>query len=205
MRKMLFALTALAALALLAPNSGVAQGADNQFGIYTTQTPDLDNITDADTSLNGSGQFTAYVVCTNPVNTDDAHTILNLGGFEFQIVFDSALFVTPTLAPTATNFMSPPDFFCGSNIPVVNGMCVVITLTIGSFTADPSSFFLVPVSDVPAQSIPNGLALTDADDNFSIAQAYPSSGDFADAVFGFNTTVVPNEDATWSDLKSLFR
>jgi hypothetical protein len=206
MRKLLFALSALAALALLAPNSGIAQGALNQVGIYTTQTPDLGNITDDDTSIQSltGGQFTAYVVVTNPWSDTGDSEIMNLGGFEFRIEW-GALFVTSTLAPTATNFMSPPDFFCGSNIPVVNGQCTVITLTIGAFGTDPVPFLLSPVSDPNAQSIPGAIAITDADDNFVISQAYPASGAFANPVFGYNTTVVPNEDTSWSEMKALFQ
>ena len=204
MRKMLFALAALAALALLAPNSGVAQGAANQIGIYTTQTPDFDNITDLDTTVNGAGSHTAYVILSYPHNDNTDTDINAVGGFEFQLDWGS-LFVTPTLHSSATNFMNSPDFYCGSNVPVSNGMAVLMTLAIGSFSEDPVSIYMMPVSDAQAQSIPGAIALTDFDDNYSISQAFPSSGDFADAVFGFNTSVVPNEDANWGDVKNLYR
>ena len=204
MRKMLFALAALAALALLTPDTGVAQGDANQIGIYTTQTPDFSNITDADTRVNGAGSHTAYVICSYPHNDNTDTDITSLGGFEFQLDWGS-LFVTPTLHPSATNFMSAPDFYCGANVPVANGMAVLVTLSIGSFTEDPVDFFIMPVSDSAAQSIPGAIAITDFDDNYSISRAYPASGDFANPIFGFNTSVVPNEDATWSDVKNLYR
>lgn len=204
MRKMLFALAALAALALLTPDTGVAQGAANQIGIYTTDSPDFSNITDADTRINGAGSHTAYVLLSNPHNDNTATDITAVGGFEFRIEW-GGLFVTPTVHPSATNFQTPPDFYCGANVPVSGGVATLITLTIGSFSEDPVDFFITPVSDPTTQTIPGAIAITDFDDNYSISQAFPSSGDFANAVFGFNTSVVPNEDRSWGDVKNLYR
>ena len=205
MRKMLFALTALAALALLAPNTIVAQGANNQVGIYTTETPDLADLTASARGDFPAGQFTIYAVVTNPYNVILDQPITNLGGFEFRIEWPAAWFITAVVHPSATNFQTPPDFLCGSNRPVVGGQCTVISVECGTFDTNPEFFYLTPISDPIKQTIKGGIALTDYDDNFSLAQMYTASGDFAQPVFGFHADVVPNEDESWGGVKALFR
>ena len=221
MRKLLFALSALAALALLAPNSGIAQD-DNQVGIYLVEDPDFadpDTLATQTVYDGPAGQFTAYVVVSSPVNYEYCTTvpvdtcyvrpISNLGGFEFRIEWPAGLFVTPTIHTSATNFQTPPDFYCGANAQVIDGTVTVITLTIGSFTTDPGQWYITPVSDVGSQSIPGGIAITDADEVFEITELYVSSGDFANPVFAMwpipGEEPVPNEDATWGDVKAMFR
>ena len=194
-------LVILAALTLL---TGVAY-AENEIGIYMAPTITPEDAEELACYSGAAGQFTAYCIITEPFNNNLGTPVAFVGGFEFRMEYPAGLFVTPTLDPTATNFMSAPDFFCGSNVPVVDGQCVLITLTIGTFTTDPASWYLTPVSDEPAQSIPNAMAMTDAEDNFSISQAFPASGSFTDPVFGMWTCPVPNEDVNWGSVKSLFR
>ena len=194
-------LVILAALSLV---TGVAV-AENEICIYMIENPTPANAEENACYSGPAGQFMAYCVISDPFNNNLGTPIAFVGGFEFQMVYPAGLFVTPDLAETATNFMSPPDFFCGSNIPVVGGQATLITLTIGTFTTDPASWFLTPVSDEPAQSIPGAMAMTDAEDNFSISQAFPSSGSFVDPVFGMWTCPVPTEDVNWGSVKSLFR
>jgi hypothetical protein len=216
MRKLLFALSALAALALLAPNTGTAQD-DNQIGIYMVEDPTFD---DPDTLATETvyeglpGQFTAYVVVSNPMNYNfggdgTVQAISNLGGFEFRLEYPTGLFVTATLHPSATNFKTPPDFLCGSAVPVNAGNATVITLTIGVFAATENLWYITPISDVPAQSIPDGMAITDFDDAFRLVEAYSAAGSQALPVFAMWPDAVnrpvPSEDHTWGDVKTMFR
>ena len=51
------------------------------------------------------------------------------------------------------------------------------------------------------------MAITDAGDNFVLVAAHPASGDLANPIFSVNLdgTVVPTEDASWSDVKALYQ
>lgn len=49
------------------------------------------------------------------------------------------------------------------------------------------------------------MAITDADDNFVASAAHPSFADYGLPVAGICTVTVPNEDASWSDVKELHR
>ena len=191
-------LMTLAALSLM---TGIALGQVNEIGIYTTQDANPEN-----TSYNGApGPFTAYVVCSGPVNDSTGGDIAVVGGFEFRIVVPaSAFLLAADLPPMTTNFASSPDFLCGSNIPVAAGNATLLTLNIGAFSGAPGSIYLTPVLNAP-QSVPGAMAITDYNDDFRISVAYPSSGDFELPVFGLWTGVVPTEDAAWGDVKSLFR
>ena len=79
----------------------------------------------------------------------------------------------------------------------------LVSMTLATFTETEGLIYLAPVDGVP--SIPGALAITDAGDNFVLSEAYTSSGDFANPVFGLRLPVVPTEDAAWGDVKSLFR
>ena len=197
MNKFLFILAAM----LIA----TAAIAENEIGMYMVENPTPESAEEDACYSGAPGQFTAYVVLTGPVNDGLGTPIENVGGFEFQLIWPAGPFVTPAIHPSATNFMTAPDFFCGANIPVVGGQCTLITVTIGVFTADPVLWSLAPVSDENAQSIPGAIAITDADDNFEISQAYPVSGDFSEPIFGMWTCVVPNDDVSFGGVKALFQ
>jgi len=79
-----------------------------------------------------------------------------------------------------------------------------VTLNLGNFGADPGQIFISPVLE-PAPSVPDNIAITDYDDGFSISVANPSSGDFALPIFGIYMSVVPAQDASWGEVKTLFR
>ena len=185
---------------------------ENEIGIFTVENPTAENAEDMACYMGAPGQFTIYCVLTNPVNQNLGFAMEAVGGFEFNLGYAAGLFVTPVIHPSATNFMSPPDFFCGANIPVTGGQCTLITLTVGTFTADPAAWYISPVSDPGVQSIPGAIAITDANDNFSISEAYTTAGsgearDFSAPVFGMFdcADVVPNEDVSWGGVKTLFR
>ena len=210
MKKLLLAMSALAALSLLVPSTGVAQPYYNQIGIYTTQDANPDNA-----SYNGApGSITAYVVIINPRNynlgepgSGIEQDISVVGGFEFQIILPGGVFLLGAVLPpmTANFHTETANYLCGTNLPVTNGVATCLTLNLGAFTQVENYLYLAPVNQVP--SIPGSLALTDYNDAFRLNPAHPASGDYAAPVFGLwpLSTVVPTEDASWGDLKSLFR
>jgi hypothetical protein len=181
---------------------------NNEIGIYTTANPTAENAQDM-ASYNGApgAGIMAYVVLTNPYNTNTNTPIDVVGGFEFRIVLPANVFLLGTvLPPQTTNFASSPDFLCGSNAPVVDNHVTLLTLSLGEFSGTPSLIYLTPVQDAP-QSVPGEMAITDYNDDFRISVAYPVSGNHTTPVFGLftGTAVVPTEDAAWGDVKSLFR
>jgi len=205
MKKMLLAVSALAALTLLAPNTGIAQltNDQNQIGIYLTEDANGDP---ANVNYNGApGQFTAYIVLTNPYNYNTSSPIVTVGGFEFKLIMPASVFLLGgVLPPESTNFASPPNYFVGTSADVVNNRVTLLTLTLGAFAGAPDYIYLAPVDDIP--SVPGTISITDKPDGFSISQAFPASGDFANAVFGlFVDDVTPTENATWGDVQSLYR
>ncbi|MBE0566165.1 MAG: hypothetical protein IH621_09425 [Krumholzibacteria bacterium] len=195
MKKMILTLAALTLVA------GGALAQNNEIGIYTTPDANPDN-----TVYNGAaGPVTAYVVLTNPWNDLTNTPIVAVGGFEFYIGIPAGVFLLSTTFPPATvNFATSPDFLCGANVPVVENRCTLITLSLGAFSVTPGSVYLKPVQNTP-QSVPGQMAITDYFDDFRISNAYPISGDHEAPVFGLWTSVVPTEDASWGELKSLFR
>jgi hypothetical protein len=197
MKKFLFILAAM-----LIASAAVAE---NEVGIYVVENTTPESAEEDACYSGAPGQFVIYCVLTEPYNVNTGTPISFVGGFEFRINWPAGIFVTPTIHPSATNFQTAPDFFCGANIPVVADQATLITITVGTFTADPGLWFVTPISDENAQSIPGAIAITDANDNFSISQAFPVSGSFADPVFGMWTCVVPNEDVSFGGVKALFQ
>ncbi|MCP4574330.1 MAG: hypothetical protein GY838_18395 [bacterium] len=204
MKKLFFAMFALAALSLLAPSSGVAD--NNQIGIYTTSTP-VPNSADARYDGALPGQFTCYIVCTNPWNNVTAGVdaaIVQLGGFEFQVILPpDFLIIGTTYPPNVLNLNSPPTFYCAGAIDVVDSRVLLVTLTLATFSGTSGLMYLDAVPTAP--SIPGSLAITDAGNAFELIEAYPASGDLAEPVFGIAMDVVPSEDASWSELKALYQ
>jgi hypothetical protein len=171
---------------------------NNEIGIYTTANPTAENAQEMATYSGAPGAgIAAYVVLTNPYNTNTNTPIDVVGGFEFRVVLPANVFLLGAiLPPQTTNFASSPDFLCGSNAPVVDNHVTLLTLNLGEFSGAPSLVYLTPVQDAP-QSVPGNMAITDYNDDFRISVAYPVSGDFAMPVFGLftGTAVVPTEDA----------
>lgn len=196
----------LAALSLIATSALAA----NEIGIYTTQDANPDNV-----NYNGApGQITAYVVCVDPINysfgapdSGVQSPISVIGGFEFRVNMPANVYLlSSTMPPQSTNFATPPEWLAGTNAPVVDGVCTLLTMTLGEFSGTPSFIYLAPVQDAP-QSIPGSMAITDYNDAFRLIAAFPSSGDASLPVFGLwaDPAPVPSEDASWGAVHSLYR
>jgi len=184
---------------------------ENEIGMFMVENPTAENAEGMSCYMGVPGSVFTYVVLTNPVNQTLGTPIENVGGFEFKIDWPAGIFVTPTIHPSATNFQTAPDFYCGANAPVVGGQVTLISMVIGMFNDNPLEFFITPVSDSTTHSIPGGIAITDADDNFEISEAYTTAGsvdgrDFSAPVFNmFHCDVVPNDDVSFGGVKALFQ
>ena len=206
----------LVLLALVALCAGVANAQyiyenDNEIGIYMVQDPTAENAQMQAQYSGTPGTFTAYVVCTHPINMhygDPLSTVRSpisvIGGFEFRLVIPASVYLlSAILPPSSTNFATPPDYLAGSAAPVVNDHSTLLTLTLGAFTGQPDFIYLSPVQQAP-QSIPGSMAITDYNDAFRLNPAFPVSGNYSWPVFRLWGTV-PVEDTAWGDVKSLYR
>lgn len=200
---MFFAVSALAALALLAPSAGFAQ-ADNQVGIYTDMagTPAA-----ANTNEVAFTPFSAYLVLTQPVNNNGAaQPIVLVSGFEMSITVPANLTTLSfTPAGAAARVGNAPDFIFGFGpaLDVVGGSLVLGTFSFMAMDAAPADIFLGP-SSVPG--IPGVMAITDGGASDVMSPIYPSTGSFAVPVFSVNAAnAIPVDGESWGGVKALFR
>lgn len=202
---MMFARTLMIALAMCCCLAGAASAElTNAIGIYYPMPNDTDSLLDH-TNYNGDpGVFQVYAVLTHPENDNTGGAISNLGGFEFRIELPGTVTLAGVELPSScTNFLSPPEFLVGSNLPVINDMVTLATLSLTETSGQKASIYLSPVSSAVV-SIPGAMAIADKDDDYSMSEAVPASGGFDVPVFGLYF-VPAEEDASWGKVKSLYR
>jgi hypothetical protein len=209
MKKLLFALCALAAIALLTPSAGFAQW-ENRIGIYTSAAA-------ADVSINPAPaigtNFFIYFVLTNPTEAGAPMTFVK--GFEFKVSIvggASADFLRnlETYPTPGINIGDVSDFYnstylCGygSPVPVVDGKVLLLTWRARIYDdTDPYNFYLSPAD--PA-SFPGHLAFLNSS-NVPL-QADGSQPLYTDPVFtvGGVPDPVATESASFGGVKALFR
>jgi len=198
-------LTLTATLFLIAAVAGASTLTDTQnaIGIFHPLPDDVETAQENRSYVGAPGTFQAYAVLINPTNDNTGGAITTVGGFEFRLELPGNVFLMgSTLPPMSTNFLSPPDFYVGSSIPVSNNMCTLVTLDFGEFSGAASDVYLSPVSE--HASLPGAMAIADADDGFSLSEAFPASGNYASPVFRLYWVEVL-EDASWGEVKALFR
>ena len=207
MSKLLMALAAV----VLAVGTASAQQPDwfeydNQIGIFLTEHPTVENAGEMVYYDGPPGQFQVHVVLINPRNLLTDTPMANVGGFRLKLDLPVSLLVTETCPPGVTNALAYPDFSCTGSIPVIDDHCTLVTLTVGTFTMDPSVWYLAPLNDE------TDMTILDADDGAGESLAFPVTGDYSNAVFGMFILVMPpyrgivsNESVSWSHVKSLYR
>ncbi len=190
-------------IAAAAPVRGGLADLENAIGLYTAIPDDLDEAGSLAIYEGDPGAFPVYVVLTNPYNQHTGAPISRIGGFEFRLELPSnVMLLNAALPPQSTNFMSPPNFVVGANVPVYGNAGTLATLTLGEFTGTGGRVRLSPVSG--PQSIPGSLAVTDFNDDFSLSAAVPSSGNLDAPVFCIFCRQY-DEASTWGGVKTLFR
>ena len=125
---------------------------------------------------------------------------------------ETGLFVVGTApsAPVSLVYHIQPDYHYvyGAPIPVPESRNVLlVTFSMMVTDADPKEIFLAPTDFSPPV-----LAVWDAEeyenseceDDFE-QSVYPSSGGYDWPVFGINTGVVATDNASWGDVKALYR
>ncbi len=200
------ALVALAALALLTPQAGMAAmrpAGDDVFGIYASNNFNGDAGDENPPYINpaGVGIEQTYIYLTNVTGPA-------LGAYEFALSFTggSAPIVTDAgLPPQGVNFGNGNEYIIGVGTPLVPDQYGnVILLSPQFFVSDqtPVSVFVGPVS---LPHTPGEITYVEFDDVSLSHFMTPASGDFADRIFAFNETIVENEGTSWTDVKSMYR
>jgi len=202
MKKMLFAVTALAALSLLAPTTGFAQGAHNQMGVYLDAEMSATNVTAAAFDI-----VNVHLIVTNPYNEALNRPIESISGIEVRFIMPAGLAIDSATiwSAEASDFGNAPDGHIvgfGQPIPTVNGVAHIATKSIIVMNITPFGVTLGPHTSIP--SIPGAMAILDFDGEH-IQELYPASNDYAEPVFGFNQTVVATESTSFDKLKALYR
>jgi len=209
MKKLLFAVSALAALSLLAPSAGFAQfhDYDNVVGIFADEAATL-------TEFNGpaSVPFFVYVVLLRP-STLDGTAYPDINAFEMTVTSsDETIFVLSQNLPAGSvnvgdnaSIVGGLEYIVGLSTaaPVVDQRVVLFSLQMFSLTGNAFQLFVGPTSKP-------GIAGEMAFQSVSplLVPMYAASGgpgDGAGPVFGYNTSVVATEDATWGGVKALYR
>ena len=200
MKKLLFAVSALAALSLLAPSTGLAQ-ATNIMSIYADEAASANSVDSAPFST-----IDVYLVITNPYNHDEARPIDAIAGVEFAVP-------TPTNA-TILGFNWPVDVVdvgtginhivgFGQNVAVSGGMATLCSIQFiyTSATSAPAYFTLAPATPASAEGF---MAVLDAGDEGNIIEVLPPYENFDFNVFAVNDAVA-TESSTMDAVKALYR
>ena len=209
MKKLLFAVSALAALSLLAPSAGFAQhelSSNNQVGLFLT--PDG---TGGTGSSNIGVPVSVYLVLINP--TDGTETpYANMNAFECMLNFTGPnLFkLADTLPPTSVNVGDNSDINqgfleyivgLGVSMDVTAGSATLISFQFMTVSVDPTYISLTPAN---AASVPGQMVFQSTVGD--LRQMYNAAGTAGAVVFTFNDTgVIPVEDASFGSVKALYR
>ena len=200
----------------------------NGFGIYLEPSPA--SPTNYTEYLGPPGTITAYLVLLNPYNEQTGRPITNLGGYEFVLDVPDHVQVTYTLHGNATNFMFEPEFFVGlgvdTGMPVAGTQALLMTLEIEAVTDVPAFLHVREIIFCGPARCDSSIAVADADDNWSVSRATPTSYDFEAPVFcmfadcdsapgGYppggtggvwgDCWVVPAARRSWGDVKAMYR
>ena len=215
MKKLLFAVSALAALSLLAPSTGFAQvphDYDNTVGLFLT--PDGTGATG--TSDIGAGVL-VYMVLLRPADYDNGDTpYTSINAFECSLFIDPVpnnnLFLLATTIPPNSVDIGPSkdinsgrlDYIVGlatgSEVPIVDGAVSLITF---NFMNTSVGTFDITMGPTTAPAIPGEMAYQGVAGDLRIM--YSAGGSSDASVFQFNGSAVAVEDASFGSVKALFR
>lgn len=206
MKKLLFAVSALAALSLLAPSTGFA--ATNHMSLFADTHGTMNEVAGAAPY----SQMPVYLIVMDPYNDDpfnpdvDPGPVAFLGGVEFAIPAPTNAVILSYAWPVdVTDVGTGENHIVGFGAPVAvnDGIAVVATLTVlySSATGDPAFFTLAPADPV---SIEGYMACLDSGDEGKIIGLLPRYDSFDYHVFSINGSVA-TEPTTMDGVKALYR
>lgn len=211
MKKLLFAVCALAAISLLAPSAGFAQW-ENRIGMYTTADA-------AGASIPAPVPLftptTIYFVVSNP-RLPDGSPMPTVDAFELKVTVVPAAgwFKLSETKPGGAIDVGVVDTGAGTYeyiagwpapLPVVNGMVKVMEWSVMFQNTGPFEFFFGPISST-TPSVPGMLAVNHTTGEGAVlVGCTSSSGTTTDAVFAAGSTVIATENQSFGAVKALFR
>ena len=211
MKKLIFVMAVLTAVAMVSPTVSFAQHEyDNQFGVF------FDTVAE---QINGaptpSVPFFAYVMLLKPVDSVGG-AVTGVEAIELMVTLvrtnpaETIFKLAETLPPgainvgTATDMYDGLDYTVGLAEPVLVTNDAVILVTLQFMILDDAVPGLDPVELYMTNSR-NGFLQYQRDGGPPLIPAFPSSGDQASPVASFNGGVVATESSTWGTVKSLYR
>ncbi len=204
MKKLFFAIAALAALSLLTPAAGFAQldlTAYNQIGLYSDATASAASLMDVTTGAT----LQLYIVLSNPYDHEIDMRVGSVRGYELAVVHPATIVPLSVTWPTqqALNVGTTVNQIVGFGSPqvVYDNILHLATLSVlylGDGAGAPIHF-----SPTTPASVEGYMAYLD--ENYAIITASPSSGSFDDPVFGINVDVVATNAASMDMIKAMYR
>ena len=210
---------ALVVAVVMLAGSALGQTVRNEVGIYTDLSADP-----AATSITVQPYepFTLYLMVINPYNDsvqadEDAvpteRPISMVGGFYIRILLPEEGLLRVGETPNSDIWVSegnPPDycfgFYPGIQVPE-DGRALLMSMEYMVTDSEPRVIYLAPAQVYPHEG---EFLILDASSDppdfwHSAVAGYPVSGSFANPVFGINTQVVATSNASWDQVKALYR
>ncbi len=209
MKKLLFAVSALAALALLAPSTGFAQhelSSNNQVGLFLNA-----DGTGASATIEIGVPVNVYLVLINPTDVEDAETPYpDINAFECMLHFTGPIpFKLADTMPVGVNvgdasninqgFLEYIVGFGASEL-VVNGSVTMISF---QFMTTSPGLTEINLTQTRFPSIPNEMAFQSVSGELRVM--HNASGTKDGVIFAFNGGVVAVENESFGSVKALFR
>ena len=128
-----------------------------------------------------------YLIIVNPWNMNTNEAITTIGGFECTIDLpeEVVMLMMSTYAAGSINFLPPPQYLVGSNIPVTGPQALLASLVvyIADDPTDNTWGAMVRPVESRYQSIEGFAAITDLNDEYSLSAAVSAGGEYDEAVF----------------------
>lgn len=151
------------------------------------------------------GPQQGYVVITHPTAQQ-----AGVGGWEAKIWLEGPGVITSTsYQGQSINFFNPPEYFVGIAVPLYNPFMypAVVVATIDFLLLDDTQPLQWYIDGVYRHSLPERVpAYLDGDDyNIIIPLQQPTGGPTIPVATINGECAVPTTEASWGDVKSLFR
>lgn len=183
-------------------NAAVPPPGDDLFGLYADDNFNDDASDENPTFAYGVGEVEVYVYLTNV-------SAQAVGAYEFGLDFSGPgqppIWLYDDLPPGGINFFTPPEYVVGVAEPLFPDEYGHAILLVQHYFVVDSEPVYVTVTPISVPSVPDQISYVDWFDVNTILPMFSASSNFQDPIFAFNTGLVPAENSTWSEVKSLYR
>ena len=201
MKKLLYAVSALAALSLLAPSTGLAE-ATNILGLFADEGATTNTITGA----TPSSTHNIYVVVINPYNENQEESVAFISGVEFGFTATNGFALGMNFAVANTDVgggIGNHIAGFGEPLAVTDGMAVVATMIFLYSAPDAGTPAYLSLNPATPSTIADHMACVDFNVTERVA-LLPPFENFDYNVFSING-VVSTEDSSLDQVKAMYR